>query len=547
VTTPSPAVSIPPTVNKMEIASYRRSTKEMANRRDLLGAAGVFLAAAGLLWWLAGQRLVWINDEGIYLDGARRILAGQMPYRDFFVLTGPGTFWNVAVFFKLFGVSLASARALLIFDVALIAACLYWLAAEFSSRVLGLWLAWFFVALLAGDAGTLVVNHRWDSAALLVAAITLLAAGLRSESRWPIIAAGAAAAYGAWVTPPVLLVLAPMFAWTFFVRRWKGVVSLAAGVAAVSALAGGALLATGSLGPMVQHFAWTASQYSTANRFPYGGIIGGYPALFSDVHGLNLGIHAILVFFIALPAVVPICALLGFSAARQLWKTPLLFILACAIAAVLACAPRMDVEHLRYSSPLSYVVASCALASLLPRSLRAPLAVALSFVACIFLWSAVTLRTHLETAQTRDGFLVGEPKDLALERALEASVQKDESLFVFPYIPIVYFLTQGANPTRYSFLQPGMMADADEDQALASLRSAPPAKVFYADVPEWAYLRLFPSSDPRRLRMHKIEKWLRENYHRDPQFAQRSPGYDLLIRRQPGSPLSPLSSQLVLW
>ena len=33
----------------------------------------------------------------------------------------------------------------------------------------------------------------------------------------------------------------------------------------------------------------------------------------------------------------------------------------------------------------------------------------------------------------------------------------------------------------------------------------------------------------------------------DPQFAQRSPGYDLLIRRQPGSPLSPLSSQLVLW
>jgi len=57
---------------------------------------------------------------------------------------------------------------------------------------------------------------------------------------------------------------------------------------------------------------------------------------------------------------------------------------------------------------------------------------------------------------------------------------------------------------------------------------------------------LFPSSDPRRLRMHKIEKWLRENYNRDPRFAQRSPGYNLLIRRQPGSPSSPLSSQL-LW
>jgi hypothetical protein len=534
----------------MVIAPYRRITNQMADRRDLLGAAGVFLGAAGLLWWLAGQRLVWINDEGIYLDGARRILAGQMPYRDFFVLTGPGTFWNVAVFFKLFGVSLASARALFIFDVALIAACLYWLAAELRSRALGFWLAWFFVALLAGDAGGLVVNHRWDSAALSIMGVTLLAAGLRSESRWTrwtIAGAGAAAAYAAWVTPPVLLVLAPMFAWTFFVRRWNGVVSLAAGVVAVSALAGGALLATGSLGPMLHHFAWTASQYSTANRFPYGGIIGGYPALFSDAHGLELWVRAILVFFIVLPAVVPICALLGFSAARQLWKTPLLFILACAIALVLASAPRMDAAHLTYASPLSYVVAGCALASLLPERLRAPLAMALSLGACILMWNGVNQRLHLETTQTRGGVVFGEPKDLVLERALEASVQKGEPLFVFPYIPIAYFLTQGANPTRYSFLQPGMMADSDEDQALASLMSAPPVKVFYMDVPEGAYLRLFPSSDPRRLRMHKLEKWLRENYNRDAEFAHRSPGYDLLIRRQPGSQLSPLSSQPVLW
>lgn len=526
----------------------------MANRRDLLGAASVFVLTAALFWWMAGRRLVWINDEGIYLDGARRMLTGQMPYRDFFVLTGPGTFWNVAVFFKLFGVSLASARALLILDLALIAACLYWLAAEFRSRALGFWLAWFFVALLAGDAGGLVVNHRWDSAALSVAGVTLLAAGLRAAglhvdgtrrlARCLIGGAGAAAAYAAWVTPPVLLVLAPMFAWAFFVRRWTGVVSLAAGVAAVSVIAGGVLMATGSLGPMLHHFLWTTSQYSAANRFPYGGIIGGYPALFSDAQGPELWIRAILVFFIVTPAVAPICALLAFSAARRAWKTPLLFVLACAMAAVLSAAPRMDVAHLTYGSPLSYVVAGCALASLLPRRVRAPLAVALSFVPCIMMWNSVNLRLHLETAQTRGGVLFGEAKDLALERSLEASIQKGEPFFAFPYIPIAYFLTQGANLTRYSFLQPGMMADSDEDQALASLKSAPPAKVFYMDVPGRAYLRLFPSSDPRRLRMHKIENWLRENYDRDQQFAQSNPGYDLLIRRQPGSRLS---SQLVRW
>ncbi len=45
----------------------------------------VFAAAALLLWWVYGNRLILAtNDEGIYLDAAERILHGQQPYRDFF-------------------------------------------------------------------------------------------------------------------------------------------------------------------------------------------------------------------------------------------------------------------------------------------------------------------------------------------------------------------------------------------------------------------------------------------------------------------------------
>src|SRR4051812_20203698 len=270
-------------------------------RHDLLGAAGVFLLASAFLWWLAGQRLVWIIDEGIYLEGARRILAGQIPYRDFFVLTGPGTFWNVAAFFKIFGISLASARALLVLDLSLIAACIYWLTAAFSSRPLGFWLAGTFVALLAGDTNNLVVNHRWDSAALSVAGVTLLAAGLRSGNRSLMSVAGGAAAYAAWTTPPVLLVLAPMLVWSFMARRWVGAVSLAAGVAVVSTLAAGALIATRSFGPMLHHLLWTTSQYSAANHSVYGSITGGYSALFADAHGSEVLVRAMIVFFIVLP------------------------------------------------------------------------------------------------------------------------------------------------------------------------------------------------------------------------------------------------------
>ncbi len=151
-------------------------------------------------------------------------------------------------------------------------------------------------------------------------------------------------------------------------------------------------------------------------------------------------------FFIVLPALVPICALLGFAASPRLWKTPLMFILACAAALVLAAAPRMDVAHLTYCSPLSFVVAGCVLANLLPGRFRAPLAMALGFGACLLLSNAVTLRLHSETAQTRAGVMVGGAQDLALERALETGVQKGEAFFTFPYMPVAYFLTQGANP-----------------------------------------------------------------------------------------------------
>lgn len=96
---------------------------------DAAIAGAVFLYSAFVLWWLFGQRLNvaygnGANHEGIFLDGACRILAGQVPYRDFFVSLGPDVFWIPAAF-ATFGVTLGAAYVLPVGDVALIAACLY--------------------------------------------------------------------------------------------------------------------------------------------------------------------------------------------------------------------------------------------------------------------------------------------------------------------------------------------------------------------------------------------------------------------------------------
>src|SRR5262244_1605743 len=49
-------------------------------------------------------------DEGIILQGAERILHGEVPYRDFFSFYTPGSFYLIALLFSVFGDSFAVAR-----------------------------------------------------------------------------------------------------------------------------------------------------------------------------------------------------------------------------------------------------------------------------------------------------------------------------------------------------------------------------------------------------------------------------------------------------
>jgi hypothetical protein len=94
--------------------------------RSHLGTAVLlFCITATLIYLRAGDRLIFEADEGIYLDGGIRVASGQVPYRDFFVLTGPGTFWLLGGIFRLTGATLSHARLLLAADLALIAVFIY--------------------------------------------------------------------------------------------------------------------------------------------------------------------------------------------------------------------------------------------------------------------------------------------------------------------------------------------------------------------------------------------------------------------------------------
>ncbi len=97
---------------------------EVAGKRQWLPGkwlwgALVFGVSLAFLWLRRDPTAFNFYDEGVIAYGAQRILQGDLPYRDFWVLYPPGQLLAIAALFKLFGSSLAVERA---WDIALRAA-----------------------------------------------------------------------------------------------------------------------------------------------------------------------------------------------------------------------------------------------------------------------------------------------------------------------------------------------------------------------------------------------------------------------------------------
>ena len=65
--------------------------------------------------WLFRRYTSMEPDEGIVLQGAQRILRGEVLYRDFFSFFTPGSYYFLALLFKVFGSSFLVARSALVF------------------------------------------------------------------------------------------------------------------------------------------------------------------------------------------------------------------------------------------------------------------------------------------------------------------------------------------------------------------------------------------------------------------------------------------------
>jgi hypothetical protein len=127
-------------------------------------------------------------DEGLSLYGAVRVLHGQLPYRDFWTMYGPGEFYVLAGAFRLFGVYALWGRVLFLAVNSVSLAAVFYVAEELTQR---LW--W--------SLGTAAVVFVWLSSVgsyefpvypaltlILIAAVLMLRRWRDGGPRWAIYA-----------------------------------------------------------------------------------------------------------------------------------------------------------------------------------------------------------------------------------------------------------------------------------------------------------------------------------------------------------------------
>ena len=122
--------------------------------------------------------------------------------------------------------------------------------------------------------------------------------------------------------------------------------------------------------------------------------------------------------------------------------------------------------------------------------------------AAIFLWYGISARAGQVVIKTRVGNIRASEDDARLIEQLSREVPRDK-LFLLPFFSDHLLFDPGRNPTRYSYLQPGMMSDSDESAALAELIARPPDRVLYQHITEAQILNIRPGANPARLRLSK--------------------------------------------
>ena len=456
----------------------------------------LFLLSAAYLW-LFRRYTAMDPDEGIVLEGAQRILRGQVLYRDFFSFYTPGSYYFAAILFKIFGNSIIVARSLLAFVGGAFSVIAYLLARRVCSR----WSSILAVVLMTLTTlpFRFLVLHNWDST--LWACLALYCAVRWQETagwNW------------AFATGSLLSI-------TFLFEQSKGaglVLGISLGILAISLLgprqnlftrAQLSAMAVGLFWPftvtliyfgimhtlllMLADWLWPLQHYSAANHVPYG-----YQNWSDNAREILFGscpwsLRTIKILVISPCFLVPALPLLALGflvycvvqmrhrASKESHFAYYALINASIGGLLLSVIiVRADIVHFMYLEPvfclvLAWILDARDIPGRIIKSIGPLLTVCIT-IAFIALAMPLLLKAGAprNEAVTRHGTITTPETDGVIDY-VQAHVPVGNTMFVYPYLPLYYYLSGTLNPTRYEYFQPGMNTRQQAEEIITQLAS----------------------------------------------------------------------------
>ena len=414
------------------------------------------------LYILPFMRLYMLGtDEGTLDYGAVRVVHGQVFARDFFEVIGPGTFYWLAAFFKLLGISFLATRICLFITSLGTALLMYFLSRRICARYCALP-----CILLAGAYfGGLwpAISHHVDSNffALLTVACIVLWQDRRSK-RLLFIAGALAGLTTVFLQPKGVLLFCALLVWLGIQHRRR-----TTSLSSLSELAGGYLSViglvllyfwiNGALGSLIYvNFVWPSHHYGGVNSVPYAhGILSNYWDHWVITRsGFKWTVPMAAVLIIPLLFIAALPGLLLVLGARYRWNLAspeVLLYWLCGGALWLAEFHRKDMTHLVFGSPLLTILCIHFLVEY--RGKIPSLAVQLLSISAVCLagFNLLCVLLAARSITTRVGS-VAMFRDAPALKYLESHVAAGEEIFAYPYTPKYYCLASTVNPPPYSIL-----------------------------------------------------------------------------------------------
>lgn len=454
--------------------------------RDAVLVLGIAVASFAYLAVL--PRNLAPADEAVQLYEAKRLLEGEVMYRDVFEMTTPGYHLFMALLFRLFGTHIDTARLSAAALHVLMAGLVYGTCRRFG---IARWLAWppALAVIAVGQPAWPIASQHWLTSAIGVALLFVCSGRDRTDARWPLRAGLLLGLMTAVQQQRGVPMAAGVFAWLVIdhvVQRRYADRPSAPLAAQLAWLVGGGLLvlvplglyliATSGFAPVWQALViFPIYNYGSVTRSPWGGVTI-MSALQSTYTFPRLLKYLPLVFAVIVPRLL--IRLVRGQAPEEVARLTLLAVFCGASALSISYFP--DFIHIAFIAPAFFVAlaesAQWAVGLVaLPRRVAWPVAAAANLA--LLLVMGQHLQRNLE--RLRAAYPIAHPtafgridfpnqEEVRLVEQVDALLDgaPTRALYSYPILSDIYLTADADNPTPYGFFSalgyngPEQVADA---------------------------------------------------------------------------------------